>query len=315
MRLAVIDCGTNTFNLLIADSAPDGWSVVFQNKLPVKLGAGGFLDKQITPSRFIRGMDALYCHRHNIFNFSCEKTFALATSAIREAVNGRDFTTEAKLLLDLDIEIIDGDREAELVFKGISQTMAIPGFPVLVMDIGGGSTEFIIADSSGILWKQSFLLGVSRLHELINPSDRMKNDESAKLRSMLDNELKPLHDAIGRFPVKWLIGSSGSFDTLLDMYIEGTRQVDVVPGLSNEIPMQTFPGIHAWLMGSTFSERLKHPVIPTIRAEYMPLASYLVHYVLGITTFEKFYHSAYSLKEGAVSELMKNYAAENAPSE
>ena len=87
MRLAIIDCGTNTFNLLVADTSDSGWSVVYQNKLPVKLGAGGFANHEITPSRFVRGLDALFCHKHNILNFECHHIHVFATSAIREAKN------------------------------------------------------------------------------------------------------------------------------------------------------------------------------------------------------------------------------------
>ena len=149
------------------------------------------------------------------------------------------------------------------------------------------------------------MLGVSRLHERISPSQRMTNEEVKALHDILDIELKPLQEAVDQYEITRLIGSSGSFDTLFELYVEGTNQKNFVHQLSNEIPMETFPGIHAWLMGSTFEERMKHPVIPAIRAEYMPLASFLVNYVLGMKKFEKLYHSAYSLKEGAMIELME----------
>ncbi len=305
MRIAIIDCGTNTFNLLVADADRNGWNAIFQNKLAVKLGAGGFQQRHIIPSRFYRGMDAFYCHQQNILNFSCNKVFAFATSAIREADNGAEFAKRASAKFDIQIDVIDGDREAELIYSGITQTIQFGERPSLIMDIGGGSTEFIIADQSGILWKKSFLLGVSRLHELVKPSDRMKNEEVQTLNEMLAAQLKPLKDALEVHKVQWLVGSSGSFDTLFDLYVEGAKQQIQERGLSNEIPLHTFPGIHAWLMGSTFEQRLNHSVIPTIRAEYMPLASFLVNYVLTLAPFEKLYHSAYSLKEGAMMEIVK----------
>ncbi len=305
MRIAIVDCGTNTFNLLIADTTDAGWSVVFQNKLPVKLGMGGFANHEITPSRFVRGLDALFCHNHNILNFESERIHVFATSAIREAKNGSEFVEKARKLFDLNITVIDGGREAELIYTGVSKTIDLGEKPALIMDIGGGSTEFIIANKNQIFWKKSFLLGVSRLHERISPSQRMTNEEVKALHDILDIELKPLQEAVDQYEITRLIGSSGSFDTLFELYVEGTNQKNFVHQLSNEIPMETFPGIHAWLMGSTFEERMKHPVIPAIRAEYMPLASFLVNYVLGMKKFEKLYHSAYSLKEGAMIELME----------
>lgn len=313
MRLAIIDCGTNTFNLLVADTTEAGWNVVFQNKLPVKLGAGGFANHEITPSRFVRGLDALLCHKQNILNFECHHSYVFATSAIREAANGDQFVKKAKALFGFDITIIDGEREAELICKGVARTIDLGEKPALIMDIGGGSTEFIIADKHQIHWKKSFLLGVSRLHDQLSPSERMKNDEVQTLHTLLDHELKPLKEALDRFEISTLIGSSGSFDTLFELYVEGTNQKNYVHQLSNEIPMETFPGIHAWLMGSSYEERMKHPVIPAIRAEYMPLASYLVNYVLGLRKFSKLFHSAYSLKEGAIIDLLERGVAREIP--
>lgn len=306
MKIGIIDCGTNTFNLLVAEVGEGKtWKLHFENKLAVKLGAGGFEKKTIIPSRFIRGLDALQCHVSNAANFECQQIRAFATSAIREASNGQDFVKKAKELLNLDIEVIDGDREAELIYKGIKQTIDLGNEPSLIMDIGGGSTEFIIANGQEIFWKKSFLLGVSRVHEAVQPSDRMNHEDIKKLRNLYEAELKELEEALRKYPCVQLIGSSGSFDTLYAIYKHQTpSKINEPFMLLNELPWKAFPDMHSWLMGSTYEERLKHPAIPSIRAEYMPLASYLVKYVLELNSFERIYHSAYALKEGVISELI-----------
>lgn len=305
MRIAVIDCGTNTFNLLIADATPVEWNVIFQTKLPVKLGAGGFEEQIILPSRFIRGLDALLCHASNVKNFNCDQVFAFATSAIRESANGADFITKAKQVTGIDIELISGDREAELIFDGVKQT-----FPdhfnelSLIMDIGGGSTEFIIADREKIYWKRSFLLGVSRIFDLVKPEDRLTDVDENYMKNLLQRELVPLKDALGQFQVKNLIGSSGSFDTILELYHHqsGKEVSDALP--FNEIPFNAFQKMHKWLMKSSLDERLQHKAIPGIRAEYMPLASFLIHEILELSKVKKMIHSAYSLKEGAMKDIL-----------
>jgi len=309
MKVAIVDCGTNTFNLLIAEKTDQGVETLFSNKLPVKLGAGGFENKEILPSRFVRGLDALLSHKTNIDNFQVEKVFAFATSAVREASNGREFIEVARKNIGIDIELIDGDREAELIYKGIKQTYEFTADPTLIMDIGGGSTEFIIANNTGILWKQSFLLGVSRLHDQLKPNDRMTHEDVHRLRNVLDKQLMPLKNMLKELPCQDLVGSSGSFDTLLDLFRKAAKDIDPAwrPGLLNEINISAFPAIHAYLMGSTYEERLKHPAIPAIRAEYMPLASYLIKFVLEHNKFRRLYHSAYALKEGALEECMNRY--------
>ena len=303
MRIAVIDCGTNTFNLLIADVTPHTWKVIFQNKLPVKLGSGGFEEGQILMPRFYRGLDALLCHKVNIQNFNCQKTFAFATSAIREASNGKAFVEKAKSF-GIDIEVISGDKEAELIYSGIRQTYDPGEEKILIMEIGGGSTEFVIADGKQIFWKQSFLLGVSRLHDLVKPEDKMSKIDTDYLQQMLTGQLQSLADALQKFPVRKLIGSSGSFDTLLMLYHHQIKKDPAEIQLHNEIPINQFNDIHRWLLNSTYAERLKNPMIPSIRAEYMPLASSLVKHILKMQRFDMIYHSSFSLKEGAMQEIL-----------
>ncbi len=304
MRIAVIDCGTNTFNLLVADASPQSWQVVFQNKLPVKLGAGGFEDHTIVPARFIRGLDALQCHSVNSKNFKCERVFAFATSGIREATNGQDFIAKSKSLFNVDIELISGDREAELIYDGVRQTQDFGDEKVLIMDIGGGSTEFIIADGKTIFWKHSFLLGVSRLHDLVKPEDKMSEIDLNYIERLLTTELESLKEGLEKFPVKKLIGSSGSFDTLLALFLQRNGKDSGEVPLFNEIPLSGYKETHRWLLNSTFDERVRHPAIPSIRAEFMPLASCLVKHVLEMHHFDSLHHSGYSLKEGAMQEIL-----------
>jgi len=305
MRIAVVDCGSNTFNLLVADANAAGWTTVFKNKLPVKLGAGGYDSHQILESRFIRGLDALLSYRHTMDNYGVQKVYAFATSALRDATNGTDFIQKADQLFAIPIHLIDGNREAELIFGGVQQAVALDSHNSLIMDIGGGSTEFIIGNKDGIVWKKSYQLGVSRLHDQIQPGDRMNHDSTSHLRKILVDSLGELKEALAQYPCKRLIGSSGSFDTLLDLFRHAAREVDISrkPDLSNEIPLTAFPAIHAWLMGSTYQQRMSHAAIPAIRAELMPLSSYLVKYVLELHSFDKLMHSAYALKEGAMQEL------------
>lgn len=305
MKFGIIDCGTNTFNLLIAEKDEQGWNVLFENKLAVKLGAGGFSEKRIVPSRMIRGIDALYAHKTNLANFEVTNFKVFATSAIREAKNGRDFVALVKKKLGLEIEVIDGNREAELIYKGISATIDLGEAPSLMIDIGGGSTEFIIANKHEIFWKKSYLLGVSRLHEYIKPEDKMTRDDMSRLRHYLEEELVELKAKIEEYQISQMIGSSGSFDTIYALYKHSSPALRDTPfALLNEIPVSYFPTMHLWLMNTTYNERLKHPAIPSIRAEYIPLASYMVKTVMEMGKFTKMYHSAYALKEGALESMM-----------
>ena len=344
-RVAIIDCGTNTFNLLVKEKVEGKWKTLFKTKLPVKLGAGGFSENVLLPNRMARGIDALYSYKNVIDSLGVKDVRVFATSAVREASNGNEFVARVKKHLNFDMEVISGDREAELIFEGVVQTTEEIKEDYLIMDIGGGSTEFIFVRDQKPLWRKSYLLGVSRLHGMLNPASRINQDDVNRLRGHLNKELQDLISFLKENPVRVLVGSSGSFDTLFDMYQFGVAEgsskgvaqdakqdsskdvsqdasqdsmKDSAKGFTerstesstegsrnlNEIPFSSYPSIHQWLVGSTLEERLKHPSIPQMRAEYMPLSTYLVKFVLEQSSFNKMYQSEYALKEGVLAHYL-----------
>ena len=324
-RVAIIDCGTNTFNLLVKEKVEGKWKTLFKTKLPVKLGAGGFSENVLMPNRMARGVDALYSYKNVIDSLEVKDVRVFATSAVREASNGKVFVAKVKKHLNFDMEVISGDREAELIFEGVVQTTGEIKEDFLIMDIGGGSTEFIFVRDQKPLWRKSYLLGVSRLHGMLNPASRINQDDVNRLRTHLNKELQDLISFLKENPVRVLVGSSGSFDTLFDMYQfakakDSTKDASALQDSSkdvsqdasqdsakvklNEIPFSAYPSVHQWLVGSTLEERLKHPSIPQMRAEYMPLSTYLVKFVLEQSSFNKMYQSEYALKEGVLAHYL-----------
>ena len=110
---------------------------------------------------------------------------------------------------DVNVEVISGKREAELIYKGVRQAISFIEEPFLIMDIGGGSVEFIIADNERVLWLESFEIGAQRLMEEFHTSDPIKNDEIIRLNAYLTSKLKSLWVAIDRYSPEVLAGSSG----------------------------------------------------------------------------------------------------------
>jgi exopolyphosphatase/guanosine-5'-triphosphate,3'-diphosphate pyrophosphatase len=267
----------------------------------------------------------LYSYKNVIDSLEVKDVRVFATSAVREATNGKDFVARVKKHLNFDMEVISGDREAELIFEGVVQTTQEIKEDYLIMDIGGGSTEFIFVRDQKPLWRKSYLLGVSRIHGMLNPASRINQDDVNRLRGHLNKELLDLISFLKENPARILVGSSGSFDTLFDMYQFGGAKdspkdasQDSAKGFTerstesstegsrklNEIPFNAYPSIHQWLMGSTLEERLKHPSIPQMRAEYMPLSTYLLKFVLEQSNFNKIYQSEYALKEGVLAHYL-----------
>lgn len=302
MHLAVIDCGTNTFNLLVADLQPKGWDAVFSNKVSVKLGKGGINQGIIRHERMARGLDALGVHYEAILSYNCDHTLVYATSALREASNAAVFLNAARERYGFEVNIIDGHREAELIFEGVTQSTEIGDDFVTVMDIGGGSTEFIIGNRDGIAWKDSLPLGVSRIYDLIQPEDPLTETDIQALNSYFEQHLIPLKEALVQFPSQRLIGSSGSFDTIVDLL--GFRTSDRFKRETfNPIDPNGFQDVHREMVSRNRDARLEMKGMLPLRVDFLPLATTMIQFLLERFSFKEIYQSQFALKEGAVGEV------------
>jgi exopolyphosphatase / guanosine-5'-triphosphate,3'-diphosphate pyrophosphatase len=305
-RVGIIDCGTNTFNLLVAEVDENGaWKAVFSNKIAVKLAPSpttGLIGK----NRFARGIDALYVHLNNLVNLNVPVYVAYATSGIREAGNGLEFTDTVKKLLGLEIQVISADREAELIFKGIKQFVPLGEEPSITMDIGGGSVEFIIGNCDGIFWKQSLMIGVSRLKGMLRPSNPMTAEEQIATEKFLSEQLAEAIEMCHKHEVKTLIGASGSFDSISQML--GLRG-DIGDEVERSIPLGKFDSLHQRLLRSTLDERLAMQGLVPMRADMIVMATMLIKALIKGAELSSIQHSEYALKEGALLEMIEQHLA------
>ena len=306
MKIAVIDLGTNTFNLLIVEVNSDkSYSTVFQTKISVKLAEGGISKGFIADVAFNRGIEAFNTHFATTQKYQVDKIYALATSAIRGASNGVDFVKKIKVDTGIDIQVISGDREAELIYYGVRSAVKMTDEACLIIDIGGGSTEFIIANKNQIFWKQSFLLGAARLLELFPPSDPITDKEIAVFKDYFNDELQPLFEAFTHYPVSELIGSSGSFDSLAEMIAHRFY----TPAILENITEFTFDlgnceDVYNSILKSTNAERLKMKGLVAMRVDMIVVSSIIVNYVIRSFEIDKMRLSTYSLKEGVLYEVL-----------
>ncbi len=306
MLVAIIDLGTNTFNLLIAQLHPSKtYQIKYSTKLPVKLGKGGINKNELMPEAMERGLNALKEYKTIIEQYKVEKIYAFGTSAIREAKNNKVFLKKAEDI-GIKINVISGSEEADYIYKGVQLGVEIGTKPALIIDIGGGSTEFIIADSKKIYWKHSFLLGVSRLLEMFNPSDPILPAEIDKIENYFKAELRPLFSAVKEFPINELIGSSGSFDSFAEIIVNRFHTPDVLNNkteytfLMNEVEI-----VFSDLIASNSEQRLNMKGLVQMRVSMIVLATMLVRFVLKELNLKHMRLSTFSLKEGVMNELMK----------
>lgn len=303
MITAILDFGTNTFNLLIAERKDRGFNILHTSKQPVKLGRGGIQMNRIAPDAIERGFVAIQNHLETVARYKVDEIRAFATSAIRNAANGEHFTDEVYRKFGFRVRVISGDREAELIYKGVRQTVTFDGSNVMILDIGGGSNEFIICNREGIVWKQSFELGMARILELFTLSDPITPEEVRALETYFLEGLTPLLKVVTRLRPHTLIGASGAFDTFHALLSHSMGWPE--DGLhGREIPLADFEQMHFQLLLSTAGERRAMPGMEPVRVEMIVAASIFVRFVLRACRISHLYHSEFSLKEGVISELV-----------
>lgn len=310
MKVAIVDIGTNSFKLMIARvRSGEGFTVLHKEKIAVKLGEGGINNDVIAHAPFQRGIKALKKHAETIERFEVDKTIAFATSAIRSATNGKDFIRKAKAETEIDIEVISGDLEATLIYEGVRNALEIGDEKVLIMDIGGGSTEFIIGDGNKIYWKHSFDLGAARLLEEINPSEPITKSEIKKLRAHLKTQLSLLWGACEVYKPSTLIGSSGSFDSLAEMiYYRYNTEENPLLKTEYHFNFDHFYDLYDVLIESTIEKRFKMKGLAAMRVEMIVVAVIMVKYVIKKLKIKTMRLSSYSLKEGMLFDYLRRAA-------
>ncbi len=303
MGSAIIDLGTNTFNLLIA-SAENGRLIIHhEEERPVFLGKGGIGENTIAPDAFARGMATLEVYARIAKEQQAITVHGFGTSALRNAKNGRDFVEQARERLGVDITIVPGEEEAGLILDGVRQAVPFTHKPMLVMDIGGGSIEFILATDKALMWKHSFELGVTRLRERFSPSDPITIEEQFRIAAYLDAQLEPLWNVMERHWPTTLIGSAGSFDTLAHLLA-----LEHGSPLSSAEHTRSFSGtdvdqLKERLLAMPREQRAALHGLPEHRVDTIPLALIAIDRVM-VQGIDEVRWSRFALKEGAAARAL-----------
>ncbi|MDG1330962.1 MAG: hypothetical protein P8P74_01425 [Crocinitomicaceae bacterium] len=297
MRKAIIDMGTNTFNLLVADVDERSFKSIYSTKEPVLLGMGGINDNRIADDAMARAMLALqkFTKTCDAFEIDRENIRAFGTSALRGAENACAFTAKVKDVFDVDVSIISGQEEANFIYQGVKLNHDFAS-PAVIMDIGGGSSEFIHANANGIMQMHSLDIGVSRVYQQFDFPETYSTELQNAIFSYFDQCEDKAMDCI---EAETLIGASGSFETFYEMIFEKKWEVNREV---TELPMSELRRILNWSVQSNQTERNKHVWITQIRKTMLPIAALQVLWALNRIKASRVILSPYSLKEGVLYE-------------
>ena len=304
-KTAILDLGTNTFHLLITSVTDGGYTVLLKKKIPVKIGEGGISRKLITKAARQRAIDAIRQFREIIDHYEVTEIFAFATSAIRSAADGRKLLHDIYKMTGIEIKIISGLTEAQYIYTGVKQAVELEEHPSLIMDIGGGSVEFIIGNAYTVLWKKSFEIGAQRLNDKFHKHDPARTDDIDRLNKYLEKELRPLFKAAKTYEPTTLVGSSGTFDTINEIYVHKHKIIKDPNASGFQVPVRELFEIYDELVVKNRAERLAIPGMIEMRVDMIVMSVALARFVTEKLGILKLKTSTYSLKEGILHTIIE----------
>jgi exopolyphosphatase/guanosine-5'-triphosphate,3'-diphosphate pyrophosphatase len=307
-KVAIIDMGTNTFHLLLAEVGRGTFRILRREKVAVKIGAGGINEGYISEAAAARAVATMIRFKEEIDRAGITLIKAFGTSALRNARNGKAILDEIKKQTTITPALLSGQEEAAYIFKGVQAAIPVEQTS-LVMDIGGGSVEFIIGRAGTMLWSRSYEIGGQRLQEKFQKHDPITQEETQALFQYFSENLEELVTMLHTHRPEFLLGSSGTFDTLSDIYC-----------LKNNLPLADTPEtpfrIHAFeeiyfdLISKNRQERMQIPGMIEMRVDMIVVACCLIRYVLQCYSFREMRVSSYSLKEGVLAEMTERETPE-----
>ncbi len=306
-RVCVIDLGTNSFHTVIVDAYPNGrFEVIDRIKEMVRLGERGLTEHRLTESAMKRSVRAIRRVRLLAEGWGATDYLAFATSAIREAENGGELLERIRLETDVHVRAIDGVFEAQLIYQGVRRAVDLKG-PTLLVDIGGGSAEFVIGSSDEVYFATSLKVGAARMTGRFIRTDPVDREEFTALRSYYREALEPVLKAAREYGVTEIVGSSGTFENVAQVCanLHGESQPSI---FLESFDAERLRQVTKTIMESTRDERAAMPGIDEKRVDQVVAGAMLIDALVKDLSIERIRVSPNALREGMVVYFIRqNY--------
>jgi exopolyphosphatase/guanosine-5'-triphosphate,3'-diphosphate pyrophosphatase len=304
VRVAALDCGTHSLRLLIADVADDGsLTDVVRLMQVVRLGAGVDANGALAPEAIARAVAATAEYKSIIDAHPVDRVRMVATSAARDAVNRADFVSAIEAVLGVAPDVIPGDEEARLSFTGVVRSLGLGvDAPVVVCDIGGGSTELVLGDARGVQAARSVDVGCVRMTERHMRTDPMKAAERSAIEADVNAALDRVHEVVAWDNASALVCVAGTATTVTGMHL-GLQQYDPLAINDTAVPIGSLRAISAFLCGATAAERAAVPVMHEGRVAVIAAGSVVLQCVTERVNLGGFVASEHDILDGIAFAL------------
>ncbi len=307
-KLAVIDIGTNSIHMVLAEILPDaGYKILDRFKDMTRLGNGAFATRRLSVDAIARTLEVLKTLVKLARNKGFDRIVAVATSAVREARNGGDFVDLIAEQTGLTVQVISGIEEARLIFLGVRKSITLPDGPTVVVDVGGGSVELIVGNRDGMIHGKSLKLGAIRLADQFLSKTPPSGAMMRSLEDAVTYQLKAAFESFRTKKFQSLVATSGMASNLSEViHLRQTgqplRQNNLATVLLRDVRV-----LEAELARSSVKARLAIPGLDPKRVDTLLPATVVLRRLLELSGLTEMTLCDKAIREGVIYDFIERH--------
>ncbi|MFD2203067.1 Ppx/GppA phosphatase family protein [Shivajiella indica] len=308
MNLTAIDIGTNSIHMIIVKAtSQQNFEVLVQEKEMVKLGVGVFANKILSKTAYHKGLETISRYVQLADQYGTEHIITAATSATREAKNGREFLDNLIHEVGISPQLISGNEEARLIFLAVRRAIDLQNEKVLVLDIGGGSTEAVIGNKDAVLFKTSMKLGVLRLLDRVGSQEPLNQEQRNELKNHVREIASSVLENAKRVGFDRVVGTSGTIRALGEatLLLMGRELGNTVN--AEVIKVKDLEKVVDKLMSLAPDRRTEVKGISENRVDAIHLGGLLLVELLKLAEVKEITLSDASLREGLIIDFLEKH--------
>jgi exopolyphosphatase/guanosine-5'-triphosphate,3'-diphosphate pyrophosphatase len=295
-RIAAIDIGTNSIHMIVAELRRAGYRVVDKEKEMVQLGLSSLDGAPLAEEAMERAVNAIAHMAEVARGWLVEEIIAVATSAVREAPNRREFIRRVKEAAGIKVRVISGEEEADYIFRAVRSAIDLDGGNALCVDIGGGSVEFIIGTTAEIYFTASEPLGSLRLAQRFRLQDVASPADIGACRRFAEDHLRRVRKRVRKIGVSQCIGTSGTIQALANR----TGLSDATPSVARTVEREMLAGLLEELAGTSARDRVDRLGIEERRATTIVAGAAVLATIMDALQIQTLLACPVAIREGII---------------
>ncbi len=301
--IAAIDAGSNSFHMIIAEVHKDSLKIIARDRQIIRLGTWLQGEEKLISEDEISHAIAIMKRFRHLAGLFKARVIAVATSAVRDAFNKQEFVDKVFAQSGIRINIIDGKREAELIFAGVKKSLKLEGINSLCLDIGGGSTELVNYNGSKIVFAESFKIGAVRLTRKFFPDALLTNSSIKNCSEYIAERFRRNKEIKYNIPYQIAAGSSGTIQNAASIIHYGNTNKLMRKPNGIRFSVKDLKEMTEFVLScKTTKDRLRIGGIEGKRADIFPAGLLILNKVFELFKIKEMVISEYALREGIIFE-------------